>query len=137
MKFSEISREEWDELRPYLDTCLLPVTGMSGAEKPFEATECLEKLRDVLDLVEIPFKGRVVTYPAWHYAIGQPAFSMELDRWCSSLKAAGFRFIVIVAANPDITLACKAADLQIMPRLDGSLPTTDEVSAQIRALWNG
>ncbi|MGO4375464.1 DUF2487 family protein, partial [Paenibacillus sp. MCAF20] len=67
MKFSEIEKEQWEELRPYLDTCLLPVTGMDGSEQPYEATEWLERLRDIMDLIEIPFKGRVVTYPACHY----------------------------------------------------------------------
>lgn len=64
MKFSDIEEQTWDELRPYLDTAVLPVTGLNGGETPWEATRELEYLRDALDLIEIPFKGRIVTYPA-------------------------------------------------------------------------
>ena len=67
MKFSDIDKEQWPELKPYLDTVLLPVTGLSGDEQPWEATRGLEKLRDLIDAVEIPFHGRVVIYPAYHY----------------------------------------------------------------------
>jgi len=137
MKFSDISKDEWEELSPYLDTCLLPVTGMTGAEQPYEATECLERLRDMMDLVEIPFKGRIVTYPACHYVMEQPLFSSVLDRWCVTLKEAGFRYVIIITADHSLQITCNHADLSLTPEEDGSLPSSDDISRQIRQLWNG
>lgn len=59
MKFSDIREEDWARWEPWLDTCLLPLTGLNGTELPWEVTQSLEKLRDIMDLVEIPFKGRM------------------------------------------------------------------------------
>ena len=64
----------------YLDTCLLPVTGLTGKESPVEAGDRLEQLRDLLDLLEIPYHGRTVTYPAWHYAEDAEDLKTELGR---------------------------------------------------------
>ncbi|MEK8127377.1 DUF2487 family protein [Paenibacillus filicis] len=103
MKFSEIEKADWLGLQPYLDTALLPVTGLDGAESPVEAAEALENLRDLLDLIEIPFKGRTVTYPAMHYAGGgqaAAAFRTLLADACARLKLAGFRYVVLVSAAP-------------------------------------
>lgn len=135
MKFSDISMEKWDELKPYLDTCLLPVTGMSGKETPYEATECLEKLRDLMDLVEIPFKGRVVTYPACHYVANDGSFGISLAQWCSSLKEAGFQYVIIASANQSLELKGAGADLVLQPDGDETLLTPEKVSSDIRKLW--
>lgn len=135
MKFSEITKEQWGELRPYLDTCLLPVTGMSGAEQPHEATEWLERLRDLMDLVEIPFKGRVVTYPACHYVTGDASYADSINGWCASLKQAGFKYVILITASKELRLQCDEADLWIRPNEDGGLPEQSKVSETIRALW--
>jgi 23S rRNA (pseudouridine1915-N3)-methyltransferase len=100
MKFSDISKEEWQDLQPYLDTCLLPVTGLTGREQPWEATEALEKLRDALELIEIPYKGRVVTYPALHY-VDDKEISTQLDTLSSRIKEAGFTFVIVVTTDPN------------------------------------
>ena len=71
MKFSEVEEATWSELSPYFDTCLIPYTGLSGKVCPIEATEALARLRDFMDLVEIPFKGRIITYPAVQYGQGE------------------------------------------------------------------
>ncbi|RJG24510.1 DUF2487 family protein [Paenibacillus thiaminolyticus] len=100
MKFSELTAEQWKEWGPYLDTCILPVTGLSGLESPVEAVERLEQLRDWLDGVEIPFHGRTVTYPAYHFTGGsepEPADIELLDKVCGRLKEQGFAYIVIVS----------------------------------------
>ena len=94
MKFSEIAKEKWQELRPYLDTCLLPVTMLDGTEEPWQAADRLEELRDVLDLVEIPFMGRVVTYPAFHYADAE-ALENALAKLCGRLKDMGFVYLIV------------------------------------------
>lgn len=134
MKFSEIDVQQWDELQPYLDTCLLPVTGMNGSESPPEATQCLEDLRDIMDLVEIPFKGRVVTYPACHYTSDDQS---SLEGWTAALKGIGFKYVILITANPRLRLLGRNADLVIAPDGDGKLPTQDDVSLRIRSLWNG
>jgi 23S rRNA (pseudouridine1915-N3)-methyltransferase len=110
MKFSDIEQSQWPALQPYLDTCLLPVTGLNGSEEPWQATYALEQLRDLLDLVEIPFKGRIVTYPALHYIHGQTDVG-HLSDLCSSFKKTGFAY-VILAGNG----------------INGSLPLTDSIT---------
>ncbi|MGO4542745.1 DUF2487 family protein [Paenibacillus sp. 2TAB19] len=135
MKFSEIEKEQWEELRPYLDTCLLPVTGMDGSEQPYEATEWLERLRDIMDLIEIPFKGRVVTYPACHYVTSSGSFSESVNAMCAGLKRSGFKYVVLVSANPALELSCEQADLWIRPNEDGNIPEQALVSNEIRLLW--
>lgn len=102
MKFSDIDKEQWPELKPYLDTVLLPVTGLSGDEQPWEATRGLEKLRDLIDAVEIPFHGRVVIYPAYHY-ISKTTIEADLQHICSRLRAGGFKY-VIVAIGEDVKI---------------------------------
>ncbi|MHA7963487.1 DUF2487 family protein [Paenibacillus sp. CAU 1782] len=137
MKFSDISLAEWDELQPYLDTCLLPVTGMNGAETPPEATLALENLRDLLDLIEIPFKGRVVTYPAWHYTTDGEGLTEALAKWISSLRSTGFKYVLLATASPSLDLSRCGADAVISPGNDGGQPEQGEVSLLIRSLWNG
>ncbi|RXZ80240.1 DUF2487 family protein [Paenibacillaceae bacterium] len=131
MKFSEIEQQQWDELQPYLDTCLLPLTGLKGGEAPGEATHELEKLRDALELVEIPFKGRVVTYPAWHY-IGN---AEDLEQVCERFKASGFRFVILLTANELDLSTPQAADLFIHPDSEGNFPESPAVKAAVSEMW--
>lgn len=97
MKFSEIEPSAWEELRPYLDTCVIPVTGLTGLELPYEVTEKLERLRDILDWVEIPFKGRVVTYPAFQYQTQEMAQAINVV--CRNVKSSGFAYALVVSAD--------------------------------------
>jgi 23S rRNA (pseudouridine1915-N3)-methyltransferase len=137
MKFSEIEKERWDELSPYLDTCLLPVTGLTGGESPHEATEKLEQLRDVLDLVEIPFKGRVVTYPACHYLSEAERAGTFLAGFVDKLRDAGFVYIIIATANPALDMTLSGADLILQKDDNGEGLQPAFVSSQIRELWSG
>ncbi|MBB3109303.1 hypothetical protein FHS18_001355 [Paenibacillus phyllosphaerae] len=138
MKFSELTREQWAELQPYLDTAVLPVTGLTGNEMPYEATEALERLRDVLDLVENPFKGRIVTYPVVQY-VEREGGGRELERICLSLKGIGFRFVIVTAAFNLNSFSDElvSADLIIDVKQDGTLPAGAEVSEAVRKLWLG
>ncbi len=136
MKFSEISSEEWLDLQPYLDTCLLPVTGLVGSEQPHEATTALEQLRDIMDLIEIPYKGRVVTYPAFHFYEESLASGM-LTEVCSKLRRTGFKHIIIVAPKRDLLSQHCGEDFLLQPESDGSLPSKSEVANWMRSLWNG
>lgn len=137
MKFSEITKEQWEELSPYLDTCLLPVTGITEAVPPYQATEWLEQLRDLMDLIEIPFKGRVVTYPAWHYVDVNVQLETQIEQWCSSMKRLGFRYMIVVTANSELNVNSAAVDLCFKPGMGGVLPLQTEVSEAIRGLWSG
>jgi len=136
LKFSEIDPETWEELRPYLDTCLLPVTGMIGKESPFEATASLEALRDIMDLVEVPFNGRIVTYPAAHYIGDASSNKQLLEMVCSQLKAYGFKYIILISAKTKLEVPIEQANLWITPNPDGSMPSEQYISQLIRELWN-
>ncbi|MBW7473423.1 YpiF family protein [Paenibacillus oenotherae] len=139
MKFSELTADQWAELQPYLDTAVVPVTGLSGGELPYEATEALERLRDVLDLIEGPFKGRTVTYPACHYGTWNDGGEQHAAALCRKLKQSGFKYVVLAAAfYADATRAeAVHADLMIGLEQDGALPEAAAVSEAVRRLWLG
>lgn len=100
MKFSEINANRWQELAPYMDTCLLPITGLTGREAPWKATEALELLRDAMEELERRYVGRMVTYPAFHFIPGEGA-SDQLSLVCRNLKeSAGFTYVVLITADP-------------------------------------
>lgn len=139
MKFSDIEQQGWDELKPYLDTCVLPVTGLSGAEQPWEATRALERLRDALDGLEIPYRGRIVTYPAMHYVTdGQGA--AVLASVCARLKEAGFRFVVVISIHPEIG-ELNLAEADVVAVMDPNASSEQvkdfhrDVSRRVEALW--
>jgi|HigsolmetaAR203D_1030402.scaffolds.fasta_scaffold01107_17 hypothetical protein len=132
MKFSEFDGERWAELQLYFDTAILPVTGLSGHESPDEATAALERLRDLLERVEVPFKGRTVTYPALHYAAEGAS---AVDRIASGLKTAGFRHVIVVSLDRSLTTESGSVDLWIRPEPDGSPPEARDVSEAVRAMW--
>jgi 23S rRNA (pseudouridine1915-N3)-methyltransferase len=138
MKFSEISQEDWANLQPYLDTCLLPVTGVTGIESPWEATQILEELRDALELIEIPYKGRVVTYPALHY-VGEES-SIQANIVCLKLRNAGFKYIIMMSTRQDCTSwSVPNADLLLYVdpnELKASFAQLKQnISSQIQQLW--
>lgn len=133
MKFSEITMERWNELRPYLDTCLLPITGLTGIEAPWQATEALERLRDVMDELEKRYVGRMVTYPAFHYSPGLMDGG-QLSKVCRNLKeSAGFKHVVLISADPFVGLpACPdGADLL----LNGLHIHAGQAAGLIGELW--
>ncbi len=110
MKFSEISRASWPELQPYLDTCVIPFTGLTGLESPVEATVALERLRDFMDLVETRYKGRIVTYPAFHYA--NQEIPKLLNEICHKVKESGFKYVIIMTADTILDESqCLSCDL--------------------------
>ncbi len=134
MKFSEFDGARWGELQPYLDTCVLPVTGLGGGESPAEATERLEQLRDLLELIELPFTGRIVTYPALHYAAGSSA-AATVEQTVANMRQAGFRYAVVVTLTGELRQPDSQADLWIMPEPGGTMPEAASVSASVQAMW--
>jgi 23S rRNA (pseudouridine1915-N3)-methyltransferase len=140
MKFSDVNERNWNELRPYVDTCILPITGLSGLEQPWQATRALEELRDALDLFELPYKGRVLTYPAYHY-IQSDNGTASLNEICSRLKESGFPYVVAVSASSEHRNLLEGlhADLAftLPPELLGkALPETkQQISEALMHLW--
>ncbi|MFF2482183.1 DUF2487 family protein [Paenibacillus sp. NPDC058071] len=135
MKFSDLSAEEWGALQPYLDTCLLPVTSLTGEEQPHEATAALEKLRDVMDLIEIPFKGRVVTYPALHY-IEETSRRQTVAGVCAALKRTGFKHVIAVVLGAKEDYEGAGPDLIVSIGEAGVIPDAKDVSKAVQLLWN-
>lgn len=138
LKFSEMTQDSWAELQLYLDTCLIPYTALSGEQSPVEVTEALERLRDFLDLVEIPFKGRIMTYPAFHYA--NPELSMTLNSLSSQLKSSGFKYVVIMSSDGQLNeVEIPAADLvlsrSVLTHEVGEEGIARFVGEKIRELW--
>ena len=132
MKFSEFNGERWAEMQLYFDTAILPVTGLKGTETPDEASAALERLRDLLDLVETPFRGRTVTYPALHYLTDGAETITEI---ASGLKAAGFRRVIVVSLDRSLAADAQAVDLWIVPEPDGGMPEARRVSEAVQAMW--
>ncbi|AOZ91328.1 DUF2487 family protein [Paenibacillus crassostreae] len=140
MKFSEISSESWLELQPYLDTCIIPFTGLKGVESPIEATAALERLRDLLDLVENRYRGRTITYPAFHYDINE---KYELvNELCHKIKKSGFKYVIIVTADTYVESSqCPYSDLvlsqPLLEKIMGNeqLTLTAIVQNRIERLW--
>ncbi|WP_408892303.1 DUF2487 family protein [Paenibacillus taichungensis] len=138
MKFSEMTQDSWAELQLYLDTCLIPYTALKGKQSPVEATEALERLRDFLDLVEIPFKGRIMTYPAFHYA--SPDMSMALNTLSEELKSSGFKYVVIMSSDGEleqtqITSADLVLSRSVLIQEVGEEGISRFVGEKIRELW--
>lgn len=138
VKFSEMTQDSWAELQLYLDTCLIPYTALRGNQSPVDATEALERLRDFLDLVEIPFKGRIMTYPAFHFEI--PEMSMALNTVCKQLKVSGFKYVVIMSSDgrldkeqmPDADLILLRSDI-VQNVEKNEIPRY--IGEKIRELW--
>jgi 23S rRNA (pseudouridine1915-N3)-methyltransferase len=101
MKFNEINQEKWIELKPYLDTCLLPVTGLEGHEEPWQVAHQLEQLRDALAILEVPFHGRIVTYPSYHYAMNVHS-AEDVNELCKKIKKSGYAFVVVITIHREI-----------------------------------
>lgn len=139
MKFNDIAAQEWTELKPYLDTCLLPVTGLTGCEDPMQVTSALEQLRDVMEVIEIPYKGRVVTYPALHY-IASSGTSEQLNEIAHQLKKSGFRYIIVLSIHSE-AIAWKSAETDLLIVVDKeqwaqqSEAIKSGISKQVQQLW--
>jgi len=135
LKFNEINEEQWDELRPYFDTCLLPLTCLTGLEQPPEVTKALEQLRDVMDCIEKPFKGRVVTYPAIQYSTNQTDFVTIVNEICENLKNSGFAFVILITAKAQIyEHQFEKADLLITA--ENAFSQKPALSELIENMWN-
>ncbi len=116
MKFSEWNEADWLSLQLYFDTCILPITALSGLEAPWQMKHALERLRDALDTVEVPFKGRTVTMPAVQYRIAdEHLFVQQIAGIASNCKASGFKYVIAIsAANELLNLSIPNVDLLLV-----------------------
>jgi len=134
MKFSEIGPESWPDLQPYMDTCLLPLSGLTGEESPFEATEAVASAGRWLTPLETAFRGRTVTMPAYHYGTDGPELVDELNRLIGLWKRAGFRYVVVVSGRP-MRLDRLEADLYVRPGTEDEEPDGKALAKAVADLW--
>jgi len=142
LKFSEIEKDRWPELRPYLDTALLPLSGLTGGEAPHEATEALERLRDALEPLESAYRGRVVTMPALHYAEDDASLAVLADKLCARMRESGFRHCVVVTGAPRLlTLSVPNASAVLGPEPPNQDAPSElyrsKAMREIERLWRG
>ncbi|MFC5403790.1 DUF2487 family protein [Cohnella soli] len=136
MKFNEIGEESWPNLQTYLDTCFIPLSGLTGEESPWEATEKIARTGDWLAPLEQAFRGRTVTMPAFHYnGNGEASRTGDINELIQNWRRLGFRYIVIISGQPlrmDETLE---ADLIVQPASDDELPEADVIGKLVTELW--
>jgi hypothetical protein len=131
MKFHEIKQSDWLQLQLYLDTCLLPLSGLDGTEAPDEMTRILEQLRDLMNPIETNFKGRIVTLPAVQYICTEKAeFISQVDEIASRYKRHHFRFVIAISANERLQdLKFSEVDLFI------NMSNVENINQQLSQLW--
>ncbi|AIQ59528.1 DUF2487 family protein [Paenibacillus borealis] len=137
MKFSDFDRKTWEADGHFYDTCVIPYTGLQGTETPPETVAALERQRDFLDLVEKPFQGRVVTYPAVQYG-GAESIAL-LNGLCRKVKSIGFQYAIVLSAN-EALLEEKVYEsdlLLCLPGLkgDSDASVSSRVRDEIQRLW--
>ncbi|MHA6530938.1 DUF2487 family protein [Paenibacillus sp. BAC0078] len=137
MKFSDFTTDSWTENGRFYDTCLLPLTGLSGTESPAEVTAALERLRDFLELVEKPFQGRIVTYPAVQYIEANSA--EVVNEICRKVKSKTFQYVIVLTADVSLSgMGIAESDLLLsLTDIQASqAPSISSyISEKIQAMW--
>ena len=92
-----------------------------------------------MDLAEIPFKGRLVTYPAVQY--GNTEDIKLLNEVCHNVKSSGFKFVVIMTADVELSIEDVPESTLVLSRrrLEASegIPLSAIVTGQISEMWRG
>jgi 23S rRNA (pseudouridine1915-N3)-methyltransferase len=135
MKFSELDEAGWPDLQPYLDTCLLPVSGLLGDEAPWEMAELAARAGQWLSPLEHAFKGRTVTLPACHYHDGSDEASDKLERLCERYRQAGFRHVILICGRTGFLRDVIGADLIVQPKSNDDQPDPEALRHAVSALW--
>ena len=132
MKFSELNEQQWEELGTYLDTCVIPITGLTGVENPVLTVAALSELQTLIDMAEKYYKGRVVIYPAFHYIADGSANSLVTV--INNLKSTGFKHVVVISARVELErLLTSGADLSISTLNTSEFDST--IKTSIPQLW--
>lgn len=135
MKFSELDEAGWPELQPYLDTCLLPVSGLEGDEAPWEMADRAGGAGAWLQPLEQAFRGRTVTLPAYHYYGGSPEDADKLRAVCGKCRIAGYKYVVLVSGRSGLLGAGLGADLIVQPRNGEDFPDPQMLRGLFSSLW--
>ncbi len=136
MKFSEINADSWSELQPYLDTCLIPVSGLTGSESPWEAADKVARTGQWLEPLEQAFRGRTVTMPAFHYDAGDKLDKEKLNRLINQWKKNGFRYVIVISGQPVDLPGQLEADFVIQPQAEEEEgPDGARIRNSIAELW--
>jgi 23S rRNA (pseudouridine1915-N3)-methyltransferase len=137
MKFSEVDANGWPELKNYYDTCLIPISGLTGEETPWEATNRVARTGEWLSPIEQNFNGRTVTMPAFHYCTWGSEDILRLERLIAQLRNNGFRYVILVCGTKESfsEAGIIGADLLIKPTVDNEHPDTQLLRQQIADLW--
>ncbi|MFC5467748.1 DUF2487 family protein [Cohnella suwonensis] len=135
MKFSEIGEESWPDLQPYLDTCFLPLSGLTGEESPWDATEKIARTGEWLVPLEQAFRGRTVTMPAYHYNGLDNGRAAAINRLIRNCRSAGFRYVVVVSGHPLRLDEPLEADLVVQPESDDEQPEAAGIGKSVADLW--
>ncbi|MCD9021176.1 DUF2487 family protein [Cohnella silvisoli] len=135
MKFSEIDGDSWPELQPYLDTCLIPLSGLTGKESPWEATDKVARTGQWLAPIEQDFRGRTVTMPAIHYDIGGDGDAEQLNHLIGQWKKNGFRYVIVISGHLLEGSGKLDADLIIQPATEEDQPDSQLIGKAVASLW--
>jgi 23S rRNA (pseudouridine1915-N3)-methyltransferase len=135
MKFSELDEAGWPDLQPYLDTCLLPVSGLLGDEAPWEMADWAARAGQWLVPLEQAFKGRTVTLPAYHYHDGSEEASDNLERLCERYRQSGFRHVILICGRTGLLRGNSGADLLVQPKTEDEQPDSEALRQAVTALW--
>lgn len=135
MKFSEIDQASWPELQMYLDTCLIPVSGLTGEEAPWEATEKIALTGQWLAPVEEAFLGRTVTMPAYHYDSDSKEGLERLNRLCKLWRSNGFRYVIVICGQMLSLTNHLNVDLILQPTTQNEAANDETIHKQITELW--
>jgi 23S rRNA (pseudouridine1915-N3)-methyltransferase len=135
MKFSEINADSWPELQNYLDTCLIPVSGLTGEESPWEITDKVARTGHWLAPLEQAFRGRTVTMPAFHYDTGSIEDRERLNRLARQWRTNGFRYIIAICGQPKELPWKLDVDLIIQPTFDDEVTDVEKIRKSVADLW--
>lgn len=135
MKFSELDETSWPTLAPYLDTCIVPVSGIVGTETPDMMTSKVAAAGDWLLPLEQAFKGRTVTLPALHYYDGGPGDADKLNAICAACRRGGFRYVIVVCGTAGLLDSIQTADLVIAPTREDELPDAQQLRKKVTDMW--
>jgi 23S rRNA (pseudouridine1915-N3)-methyltransferase len=139
MKFSDFDKSTWEANGKYFDTCLIPFTGLMGTESPPEAAETLERLRDLLDCIEQPFQGRIVTYPAIQYSSGDNI--QYLNELCRKVKSSHFQYVIMASSGLE-PLSNEIIESDLVLSLTGFdtsriISCKSQIGREIEQMWQG
>jgi 23S rRNA (pseudouridine1915-N3)-methyltransferase len=135
MKFSELTSESWPDLQLYFDTCIIPVSGLTGAESPWEATDKVARTGQWLEPLEHTFHGRTVTMPAFHYYNGSSDDTEKLNGLCIQLRKSGFRYVIAICGQPLGLSEEVNADLVVQPASGIDEPDRSQIRKSVTELW--